>query len=57
MLDADAGTPPGEPPGGGFAALQPIGPNGDGNGLPRGNKPGGTEFDASKDQEYSGSDY
>ena len=57
VLDADAGTPPGEPPGGGFAALQPIGPNGDGNGLPRGNVPGGTEFDASKDQEYSGSDY
>ena len=28
--------------------LQPIGPNGDGNGLPRGNVPGGTEFDASK---------
>ena len=54
VMDADAGTPPGQPPGG-LGALQPMGPNG--NGLPRDTKPGGTEFDASKDQEYSGSDY
>ena len=55
VMDADAGTPPGEPPGGGLGAMQPMGPNG--NGLPRDTTPGGTEFDASKDQEYSGSDY
>ena len=57
VMDKDAGTPPGEPPGGGFAAMQPMGPNGNGGGLPRGTTPGGTEFDASKDQEYSDSDY
>ncbi len=55
VMDADAGTPPGQPPGGGLGAMEPIGPNG--NGLPRDTTPGGTEFDASKDQEYSGSDY
>ncbi len=54
VMDADAGTPPGEPPGGGLAALQPMGGNG---GLQPGTTPGGTEYDSSKDQEYSGSDY
>jgi len=55
VMDADAGTSPGEPPGGGLAALQqPMGGNGP---LQPGTKPGGTEFDSSKDQEYSGSDY
>ena len=54
VMDADAGTPPGEPPGGGLAALQPMGGNGP---LQPGTTPGGTEFDSSKDQEYSGSDY
>ena len=54
VMDADAGTPPGEPPGGGLAALQPMGGNG---GLQPGTEPGGTEYDSSKDQEYSGSDY
>ena len=52
VMDADAGTPPGEPPGG-LGALQPMAGNG---GLQPGTTPGGTEFDASKDQEYSGSD-
>jgi hypothetical protein len=53
VMDADAGTPPGEPPGG-LGALQPMAGNGP---LQPGTKPGGTEFDSSKDQEYSGSDY
>jgi len=57
VMEQDAGTPPGQPPGGGFQAMQPMGPNGGGDGLPPETTPGGTEFDASKDQEYSGSDY
>ena len=54
VMDADAGTSPGEPPGGGLGAMQPMGGNG---GLQPGTEPGGTEYDSSKDQEYSGSDY
>ena len=52
VMDQDAGTPPGQPAG--LGAMQPMGGNG---GLQPGTTPGGTEYDASKDQEYSGSDY
>jgi len=52
VMGTDAGTPPGEPNQGGFAAMDPYG-----NGSDTGQnytQPGGTEFQASPDQEYTG---
>ena len=52
VMGDDAGTPPGEPNQGGFAAMDPYGNGGDtGQNY---TQPGGTEFDSSKDQEYTG---
>ena len=52
VIGDDAGTPPGEPNQGGFAAMDPYGNGGDtGQNY---TQPGGTEFDSSKDQEYTG---
>ena len=48
----DAGTPPGEPNQGGFAGMDSYGNGGDtGQNY---TQPGGTEFQASPDQEYTG---
>ena len=52
VMGTDAGTPPGEPNQGGFAGMDPYG-----NGSDTGQnytQPGGTEFQASPDQEYTG---
>ena len=52
VMGDDAGTPPGEPNQGGFAAMDPYGNGGDtGQNY---TQPGGTEFQASPDQEYTG---
>ena len=52
VMGDDAGTPPGEPNQGGFAAMDPYGNAGDtGQNY---TQPGGTEFQASPDQEYTG---
>ena len=52
VMGDDAGTPPGEPNQGGFAAMDPYGNGGDtGQNY---TQPGGTEFDSSPDQEYTG---
>ena len=52
VMGTDAGTPPGEPNQGGFAGMDSYG-NGDDTGQNY-TQPGGTEFDSSKDQEYTG---
>ena len=52
VMGDDAGTPPGEPNQGGFAGMDPYGNGGDtGQNY---TQPGGTEFQASPDQEYTG---
>ena len=52
VMGTDAGTPPGEPNQGGFAGMDSYGNGGDtGQNY---TQPGGTEFDSSKDQEYTG---
>ena len=52
VMGTDAGTPPGEPNQGGFAGMESYGNGGDtGQNY---TQPGGTEFDSSKDQEYTG---
>ena len=55
VMGDDAGTPPGEPNQGGFAGM--VGADPYGNGSDTGQnytQPGGTEFQASPDQEYTG---
>ena len=52
IMGDDAGTPPGEPNQGGFAGMDSYGNGGDtGQNY---TQPGGTEFQASPDQEYTG---
>ena len=51
VMGTDAGTPPGEPNQGGFAAMDPYGQGDTGQNY---TQPGGTEFQASPDQEYTG---
>ena len=52
VMGTDAGTPPGEPNQGGFAGMDSYGNGGDtGQNY---TQPGGTEFDSSPDQEYTG---
>ena len=52
VMGDDAGTPPGEPNQGGFAGMDSYGNGGDtGQNY---TQPGGTEFDSSPDQEYTG---
>ena len=55
VMGDDAGTPPGEPNQGGFAGMGGADPYGNGDLTGRNyTQPGGTEFQASPDQEYTG---
>tara|TARA_R110002020_G_scaffold124510_5_gene281506 strand:+ start:295 stop:1953 length:1659 start_codon:yes stop_codon:yes gene_type:complete len=55
VMGDDAGTPPGEPNQGGFAGMAGADPYGNGGDTGQNyTQPGGTEFQASPDQEYTG---
>ncbi len=55
VMGDDAGTPPGEPNQGGFAGMAGADPYGTGGDTGQNyTQPGGTEFQASPDQEYTG---
>ena len=55
VMGDDAGTPPGEPNQGGFAGMGGADPYGNGDLTGRNyTQPGGTEFQADPDQEYTG---
>ena len=55
VMGDDAGTPPGEPNQGGFAGMAGADPYGNGSDTGQNyTQPGGTEFQASPDQEYTG---